>query len=198
MKKVFITLLDWIKSIFTKKQVQNEVHLPKKLSKDAKKKIVTDFNKKREVNNQTSLKNSVTTTGFAEEMLKVYEQNVTKTDSVILSDEHKEILNITIRSEKPKFSNKPEFLITSNKQEFQITEKQYFFVTKMIELQDCTFGIDIKKICEHFMLMKFGPESYEQLPKHVLMPKYHKKTINYLAKIGVIVRLNKTHYLFVV
>jgi hypothetical protein len=198
MKKVFNTLLDWIKSIFTKKQVQNEVHLPKKLSKDAKKKIVTDFNKKREVNNQASLKNSVTTTGFAEEMLKVYEQNVTKTNNVISPDEHREILNITIRSEKPKFSNKPEFLITSNKQQFQITEKQYFFVTKMIELQDSTFGVDMKKICENFMLMKFGKVSFEELPKHVLMPKYHKKTINYLAKIGVIVRLNKTHYLFVV
>jgi len=109
-----------------------------------------------------------------------------------------EVLSETVRSEKPKFNNRAEFTITSNNQQFQITQKQLFFVNTMAELQDAKYGVEMKTICQKFMLMKFGPESYEQLPKYVLLPKYHKKTINHLVKIGVIIRLNKTHYLFVV
>ena len=108
-----------------------------------------------------------------------------------------EVLSETVRSEKPKFNNRAEFTITSNNQQFQITQKQYFFVTQMIELQDSTKGVDMKIICELFMLHKFGKDAFLNLPKHVMIPKYHKKTINHLVKIGVIIRIEKNNYLFI-
>ena len=203
MKKVFRFLTTWIKSFFMSKEIKKETIANEELTQQEKKEIVSNYNQK--VWNhftqsfETPVNENKNVSASIEEITSSFEKNVTTTEDINLGCKaHKEILNVTVRSAKPKFSNKPEFSIMSNNQKFQITQKQLFFVNTMAELQDAKFGVEMKTICQKFMLMKFGPESYEQLPKHVLLPKYHKKTINHLVKIGVILRLNKTHYLFVV
>jgi hypothetical protein len=107
------------------------------------------------------------------------------------------VLSETVRSEKPQFNNKPSFKVVSNGKTFQVTRKQDFFISQMIKLQHPTEGVVMKSICELFMLHKFGKDAFLNLPKHVLIPKYHKKTINHLIKIGVIVRIEKNNYLFI-
>jgi hypothetical protein len=203
MKKVFKSITTWIKSFFIFKEIKKETISNEELTQREKKEIVSNYNQK--VWNhftqsfETPINETKNVSASIEEITSSFEKNITTTDDLnLVCKAHKEILNVTVRSEKPKFNNKPEFSITSNNQKFQITQKQLFFVNTMAELQDAKYGVEMKTICQKFMLMKFGPESYEQLPKHVLLPKYHKKTINHLVKIGVILRLNKTHYLFVV
>ena len=108
---------------------------------------------------------------------------------------HKEILNVTVRNKKPReFSKRKEVNVETPLGDFKLTKKQERFLD-IISKANCETGINMSEVCQKFLDFKY--KDTQMTPtEDELKPNYHKKTINYLLKCGLIVKSENTknHY----
>jgi DNA-binding HxlR family transcriptional regulator len=104
---------------------------------------------------------------------------------------HKEILNVTVRDKKPRhFSKRKEVNVETPIGDFKLTKKQERFLD-IISKSNYETGINMSEVCQKFLDFKY--KGTEMKPtEDELKPNYHKKTINYLLKCGLIVKSEKT------
>jgi hypothetical protein len=168
MKKVFTTIASWIKSLFAKQK--NAEQIKHEMSVEQKKQVVSEFNKSIE--------------------------NLNKIDLPVEKEEtHKEILNVTVRNKKPRhFSKRKEVNVETPLGDFKLTKKQERFLDIISKSKKET-GIHISEACQKFLDFKY--KGTEMTPtESELQPGYHKKTIKFLEKCGLIVKVENTkhHY----
>lgn len=112
-----------------------------------------------------------------------------------VEEQHKEILNVTVRDKKPReFSKRKEVNVETPLGDFKLTRKQERFLS-IIDKSNYENGIHMADVCEKFLEFKY--KDTEMTPtESELQPNYHKKTINYLLKCGLIVKVENTknHY----
>jgi hypothetical protein len=110
-----------------------------------------------------------------------------------MEPEHKEILSVTVRSKKPNFydatKNKT---FTCSTGTFNLTEKQFFFMNKIKEL-DSVEGTNAHDVCKAFIENKYGKID-SSIPERHLKHDHHRSTFNYLLKIGLISKTKKNIY----
>ncbi len=195
MKKVFYTISTWIKSLFVKKtkqeskkqelpeigtfepQVIYDVYPYDDDSKKDKKKILKEFNEK-----QTT------------------EKWVAKEEKI----EHRQVLKGTYKKEKFTKNKKENTIIVINDKKYSLTRKQLFFYNESLKLfknkasklnenkitiMDC---IDMNDVCKKFIDFKFGDNTIQN--EDMYKSYYHKSTINYLVKIGLLYKHGKNQY----
>jgi len=108
---------------------------------------------------------------------------------------HKEILNVTVRNKKPReFSKRKEVNVETPLGDFKLTKKQERFLD-IISKANCETGIKMNEVCQQFLDFKY--KDTQMTPNdEELKPSYHKKTINYLLKCELIVKVEnaKNHY----
>lgn len=184
MKRVIYTIATWIKSLFAKKteskkyefpevgtfepQVIYDVHSCEDDSELDKKQIIKDFNNK----NSTE-----------------------KWVSDELKNEHKEVLKGTYKKEKFTVSKKENTVIIINDKEYSLTKKQHFFWLNALGIY-CLINVEIdekkdyplkpikmNEVCKRFIDFKYGKDNIQ--PESMYTPSYHKKTIDYLVKVGL-------------
>jgi hypothetical protein len=168
MKKVFTTIAKWIKSIFAK---QKHAELIKhEMSIDEKKKVVSQFNEER-----------MKRESFVKGISDAYKQS------------HPEVLSETVRNSKPGFydATKNE-TFTCDFGSFNLTQKQFFFINKMKELNS-DIGVNAHDVCRAFIENKLG-EINSSTPKRHLKHDHHRSTFNYLSKVGLITKTKKNTY----
>jgi len=168
MKKVFTTIATWLKSLFAKSKHAEEIK--HEMSVEEKKQVVAEFNK-----------------------------SIEKADNVDLPWEpektHKEILNVTVRDKKPRhFSKRKEVNVETPFGDFKLTKKQERFLS-IIDKSNFETGIHMADVCQKFLDFKYQ-ETFMTPTESELQPGYHKKTINYLLKCKLIVKVENTknHY----
>jgi DNA-binding HxlR family transcriptional regulator len=108
---------------------------------------------------------------------------------------HKEILNVTIRDKKPRhFSKRKEVNVDTPLGDFKLTKKQERFLD-IISKSNWDNGIHIADVCEKFLEFKYK-DTFMTQTEDELKPNYHKKTIKFLEKCGLIVKVEKpkNHY----
>lgn len=194
MQKIFKTIMNWLKRlVYNKALISNNNLSPKNSfslssedvfkehlhpsSKVAKKAILKEFN--------TSKKKS--------------------------HDGMPEILNETIRNNKPDYSNSPNILFRHNGHDYNVTKKQFFFLENMLNqtlkslqneerlVSEIWYDIDMDMVCSDFMKEKCKNTmcDFNTLSKEKLKPKYHKKTIKFLEKVGLITKsATRNKYVF--
>jgi len=110
-------------------------------------------------------------------------------------EQNKEILNVTVRNNKPRhFSKRKEVNVETPLGDFKLTKKQERFLD-IISKSNWENGIHISDVCEKFLEFKY--KGTEMTPtEEELKPNYHKKTIKFLEKCGLIVKVENTkhHY----
>jgi hypothetical protein len=110
-------------------------------------------------------------------------------------NQHKEILNVTIRDKKPReFSKRKEVNVETPIGDFKLTKKQERFLD-IISKSNRETGIKMNEVCQKFLDFKY--KDTQMTPnEEELKPNYHKKTINYLLKCELIVKVEnaKNHY----
>jgi hypothetical protein len=108
---------------------------------------------------------------------------------------HREILNVTVRNKKPRhFSKRKEVNVETPLGDFKLTKKQERFLDIISKSKKET-GIHISEACQKFLDFKY--KGTEMTPtESELQPGYHKKTIKFLEKCGLIVKVENTknHY----
>jgi hypothetical protein len=104
-------------------------------------------------------------------------------------------LNVTVRNKKPReFSKRKEVNVETPLGDFKLTKKQERFLD-IISKSNWENGIHIADVCEKFLEFKY--KDTEMTPtEDELKPNYHKKTINYLLKCELIIKIENTknHY----
>ena len=196
MKRVLYTVATWIKSLFAKKTKPQEQSLPiyNVVSMDEndsdedlpwvkdKKQIVKDFNDK----NSTE---------------KLVDETWIEVGKIV---EHKEVLKGTYKKEKFTKNKKENKVIIINDKEYSLTKKQHFFWVNALgiyhlidveidEQKDYPLKpIDMNEVCKRFIDLKFGPDTIKQ--DIMYKPTYHKKTINYLVKVGLFKKVGQNTY----
>jgi hypothetical protein len=112
-----------------------------------------------------------------------------------IEQDHKEILNVTVRDKKPReFSKRKEVNVETPLGDFKLTRKQERFLD-IIDKSNFENGIHMADVCEKFLEFKY--KDTEMTPtENELQPNYHKKTINYLLKVKLIIKVENTknHY----
>jgi len=110
-------------------------------------------------------------------------------------NQHKEILNVTVRDKKPReFSKRKEVNVETPLGDFKLTKKQERFLD-IISKANRETGIKMNEVCQQFLDFKY--KDTQMTPNdEELKPNYHKKTINYLLKCELIVKVEnaKNHY----
>jgi hypothetical protein len=110
-------------------------------------------------------------------------------------NQHKEILNVTVRDKKPReFSKRKEVNVETPIGDFKLTKKQERFLD-IISKSNRETGIKMNEVCQQFLDFKY--KDTQMTPnEEELKPNYHKKTINYLLKCELIVKVEnaKNHY----
>jgi hypothetical protein len=110
-------------------------------------------------------------------------------------EHHKEILNVTVRNKKPReFSKRKEVNVETPLGDFKLTKKQERFLD-IISKANCETGINMAEVCQKFLEFKY--KDTQMTPtEDELKPNYHKKTINFLLKCELIVKVENTknHY----
>ena len=193
MKRVIYTIATWIKSLFAKKteskkyefpevgtfepQVIYDVHPCEEDSELDKKQIIKDFNNKNSTEKWVSNE---------------------------LKNEHKEVLKGTYKKEKFTKNKKENTIIVINDKKYSLTRKQEFFYNESLNLfKNKEIELDGKKttvmdfvdmndVCKKFIDFKFGDNII--LNDEMYKSYYHKSTINYLVKIGLLHKHNKNKY----
>ena len=108
-------------------------------------------------------------------------------------ENHKEILNVTVRNKKPRhFSKRKEVNVETPKGDFKLTKKQERFLD-IISKANFERGVHIADVCVLFLEFKY--KGTEMTPTELeLKPAYHKKTIKFLEKCGLIVKVENTKH----
>jgi len=204
MKRVLYTVATWIKSLFTKKSkpeskeyefpeigtFESSLPIYNVFSMDEndsdedlpwvkeKKQIVKDFNEK----NST-------------------EKWVSKEPEI----EHKEVLKGTYKKEKFTKNKNENTVMIINDKEYSLTKKQHFFFNEALKIYHLAEveiidekkdyplkPIDMNEVCKRFIDLKFGADKIQQ--DIMYKPSYHKKTINYLVKVGLFKKVGQNTY----
>lgn len=169
----------WFKSLFAKSK--NAEKIKHEMSVEEKKQIVSEFNKS------------------IDELLTDKESlNKDVIDEVVYlkpKSSHKEVLKVTIRNNKPReFSKRKEVNVETPLGDFKLTKKQERFLD-IISKANCETGINMAEVCQKFLDFKY--KDTQMTPtEDELKPNYHKKTIKFLEKCELIVKVENTknHY----
>jgi hypothetical protein len=195
MKKLVYLIATWIKSLFVKKtkqeskkqefpeigtfepQVIYDVHPYDDDSKEDKKQILKEFNEK-----QTT------------------EKWVAKEKEI----EHRQVLKGTYKKEKFTKNKKENTILVINNKKYSLTRKQLFFYNESLKLFNnrevelngnkiTTMDfVDMNDVCKKFIDFKFGDNTIQN--EDMYKSHYHKSTINYLIKIGLLYKYGKNQY----
>jgi hypothetical protein len=195
MKKLFYTIATWIKSLFAKKSkpeskehqfpeigtfeptVIYDVYPCEDDLKEDKKQILKEFNEKN-----------------------LTQKWVSKEPEV----EHKEVLKGTYKKEKFTKNKKENTIIVINDKKYSLTRKQEFFYNEALNLfknKEIEFEgkkttmmdfVDMNDVCKKFIDFKFGDNIIQN--DEMYKSYYHKSTINYLVKIGLLNKHSKNQY----
>lgn len=186
MKRVLYTIAIWIKSLFAKKTKPQEQPLPiyDVVGIDE---VVPWWREKKQILKNFNDKNTIET------LLE---------DNKIV--EYKEVLKETYKKEKFTKNKKENKVIIINDKEYNLTKKQHFFwvnalgIYHLIDLEideqkDYLLKpIDMNEVCKRFIDLKFGADKIQQ--DIMYKPSYHKKTINYLVKVGLFKKIGQNTY----
>jgi len=195
MKKLVYSIATWIKSLFAKKSkpeskeyefpeigtfeptVIYDVYPCEDDLKEDKKQILKEFNEKNLTQKWVSKETEV---------------------------EHKEVLKGTYKKEKFTKNKKENTIIVINDKKYSLTRKQEFFYNEALNLfknKEIEFGgkkttmmdfVDMNDVCKKFIDFKFGDNIIQN--DEMYKSYYHKSTINYLVKIGLLNKHSKNQY----
>ena len=198
MKKVFYSIATWIKSLFAKKSKQESKEQPLPIynvvgidENDSDEDLAFVKDKKQAIKmfNEKNLTE------------KLVDETWVKVGKIV---EHKEVLKGTYKKEKFTKNKKENTIFVINDKKYSLTRKQEFFYkealnlfkNKEIKLEGKKTTImdfvDMNDVCKKFIDFKFGDNIIQN--DEMYKSYYHKSTINYLVKIGLLNKHSKNQY----
>lgn len=112
-----------------------------------------------------------------------------------VSNDYDMVLSQTVRESKPReFSKRKEVNVETPIGDFKLTKKQERFLD-IISKANCETGINMAEVCQKFLDFKYK-DTQMNPTEDELKPNYHKKTIKFLEKCQLIIRVENTknHY----
>jgi hypothetical protein len=112
-----------------------------------------------------------------------------------VSNDYDMVLSQTVRESKPReFSKRKEVNVETPIGDFKLTKKQERFLD-IISKANCETGINMAEVCQKFLDFKYKGTQMNPTEDE-LKPNYHKKTIKFLEKCQLIIRVENTknHY----
>jgi hypothetical protein len=129
----------------------------------------------------------------SKEFAKVFAKKI-KNEYVVLDSTNNEILKETIHPTTPRkerFSSSHEYPVVVENNIFSLTEKQFMFYTVIKELTEEFGKAKAKDICIRYIgELNFHSENLDT-PEWMFKLSAHNKTMKFLLKSGLVIKLNK-------
>ena len=187
MKRLIFNLIQFIKSFF-KRRGKKEAEFPEIGTFDTSHLVFEPLNynnnKEDDFNVFSQIKNEDLSKKQKKKVLKEFNKN----------NDHKEILNITVRDKKPlPYDASKNVVFGCSLGKFNVTVKQEFFLNKIKELDYQKDGANGNDVCRLFIEQKYGKID-SSIPERHLKQDHHRSTFKYLTKIGLVKKSKKCYY----
>ena len=203
MKRLVFKLMQWMQSFFKKKKnkeakfpevgtitpieekIESESRYRPEFLKQLKPIEIPEKDIKDDFNVFSEIKNDELSKKQKKKVLKDFNK----------SNDHKEILKVTVRKNKPSsaYDASKSIEFKCDQGVFNLTSKQHFFLNKIKELANENGNVKANVICKSFIEMKYNGVT-ESIPEKQFKEDYHKNTFKYLVKQGLIKKFPKGMY----
>jgi hypothetical protein len=187
MKRLSFKLMQWIQSFFKKKK-NKEVKSPEIGTFDTSHLVFESLNSDKDIKDDFNVFSQIKNDDLSKKQKKKVLKDFNK------SNDHKEILKVTVRDKKPiPYDASKNVVFGCSLGKFNVTVKQEFFLNKIKELDYQKDGANGNDVCRLFIEQKYGKID-SSIPERHLKQDYHRSTFKYLTKIGLVKKSKKCFY----
>ena len=187
MKRLSFKLMQWIQSFFKKKK-NKEVKFPEIGTFDTSHLVFESLNSDKDIKDDFNVFSEIKNDDLSKKQKKKVLKDFNK------SNDHKEILKVTVRDKKPiPYDASKNVVFGCSLGKFNVTVKQEFFLNKIKELDYQKDGANGNDVCRLFIEQKYGKID-SSIPERHLKQDHHRSTFKYLTKIGLVKKSKKCFY----